>query len=94
VQKVKDDDHGEGYGPQKNVTGLDQGAEDLEAGRNQGHNSQSALLRSKRKSFLDDNGPSKEPHPSDSDEFVSNQTRDQFDALEGPIHLIEQLFLK
>jgi pentatricopeptide repeat protein len=91
VQKVKDDDHGEGYGPQKNVTGLDQGAEDLEAGRNQGHNSQSALLRSKRKSFLDDNGPSKEPHPSDSDEFVSNQTRDQFDALEGPIHLIEPL---
>ncbi|KAF7178847.1 hypothetical protein CNMCM7691_007668 [Aspergillus felis] len=91
VQKVKDDDQGESYGTQKNVAGLNQRAEDLEERRNQGHDSQSALLLSKRKSSLDDNGPSKEPHPSDSDEFVSNQMGDQFDAPESPIHLIEPL---
>lgn len=91
VQKVKDDDHGEGYGTQKNVTGLDQRAEDLEAGRSQGYTSQSALLRSKRKPFFRDNGPSNEPHPSGSEELISNQTRGQFDALEGPINLIDPL---
>ncbi|KAF7114321.1 hypothetical protein CNMCM5793_008273 [Aspergillus hiratsukae] len=91
VQKVKDDDQGEGYGIEKDVACLDRRAEDLGAGRKQGHNGQSASLRSKRKSFPDDTSPSKEPHPNAFDEFFSNKKEGQFDALESPIHLIEPL---
>ncbi|RHZ57185.1 pentatricopeptide repeat protein [Aspergillus thermomutatus] len=85
VQKVKDDDQGESYGVEKNVACLNQ----RQAGRNQCHNSQSALPRSEEKSFLDDTGPSTEPYASASDELMSNQMRGQSDALERSTHLKE-----